>query len=323
MLKVLLERQKRKILATEEEQKVKRILTENAYEIVKKELKNYKFFLKVNHKYVSGNKKLKIIDSRIQKDIVSDVEALRHLLEQELQENFKRKKLVFYKSDFKQANKLYFPYLYNTGEHKTDSLFYKVDIKACFYAIYSFWGIDCIVANEINHETKTINLKYVAKGKFNKENSEVIKLLEEEKLLRNSVYGLTRSSFLLKIYQNKVERAFFRGKLQNLDLTVLIASILHYIVNEVKEHLIYWNIDGGIIRAKGLEKLRKLCELFRLNLKEEEKAEEAVVLGLGSYKIGNLVTEHFLNGICSKEDYKENLYKIKNIEEVLKWLEKE
>lgn len=233
MLKVLLEQQKRKILESEEEKGIKRILAENAYEIVKKELKNHKFFLKVNHKYVSGNKKLKIIDGRIQKDLISDVEALRHLLEQELQENFKRKKLVYYKSDFKQANKLYFPYLYKTGEHKTDGLFCKVDIKACFYTIYSLWGIDCIAANEIDHETKTIRLKYVAKGKFNKDNSEALKLLEEEKILRNSVYGLTRSSFLLKIYQNKIERAFFRGKLQNLDLTVLIASILHYIVNEV------------------------------------------------------------------------------------------
>jgi len=321
-MKTLLEAKKAEILEAEKEKKVKRILSERAYEIVKKELKRYKFFTKVNFKYVSANKKLKIIDSRIQKRQVGDQEALRHLLEDELKENFKRKKLVFYKSDFKQANKLYFPYLFRCGEFKTQDEFLKVDIKACFYSIYSFFGIDVIVASNIDHEKRCIDIKYVAKGNFTKQNSYILQLLEKEKVLRNSVYGLTRSSFLLKIYPNKVERSFFRGKLQNLDLTVLIASILHYIVSECKEYVLYWNIDGGIITAEGYEKLKKLCESFKLQLKVEEKAQECVILGLGSYSISSLSTLHFQNGVCSRENSKEYLYCVKNIEGVLKWLKR-
>jgi len=198
----------------------------------------------------------------------------------------------------------------------------KVDIKTCFYSIYSFWGIDCIVASNIDHEKRCIEIKYVGKGSFNKQNSYILQLLEAEKTLRNSVYGLTRSSFLLKIYPNKVERSFFRGKLQNLDLTVLIASILHYIVGEIRSYMLYWNIDGGIITAEGYEKLKKLCESFKLQLKVEEKAQECVILGLGSYSIGSSSTLHFQNGVCSRENSKEYLYCVKNIEGVLKWLKR-
>jgi len=322
-MKQLIENKKAEILQLEKEKKIKRILAENAYQVVKKKLERYKFFSKVNYKYTSANKKLKIIDARIQKDYVSDVEALRHLLEEELQQNFKRKKLVFYKSDFKQANKLYFPYLFTCGEFKTSDEFLKVDIKACFYSIYSIFGIDVITASEIDHEKRIIQLKYVARGNFTKENSYILQLLEGEKTLRNSVYGLTRSSFLLKIYKNKVERSFFRGKLQNLDLTVLIASILHYIVGEIKKCVLYWNIDGGIIYSEGFEKLKNLCEMFKLQLKVEERSNECIILGLGSYQIGNLSTLHFRNGVCSHEKQKEYLYKVKNIEGVLKWLRKD
>jgi len=322
-MKALLEAKKAEILEAEKEKKIKRILTENAYEVVKKELERYKFFTKVNFKYVSANKRLKVIDSRIQKQLIGDQEALRHLLEDELKENFKRKKLVYYKSDFKSANRLYFPYFWKAGEFKTEDEFLKVDIKSCFYSIYSFFGIDVIVASNINHEKRCIDIKYVARGNFTKQNSYILSLLENEKTLRNSVYGLTRSSFLLKIYPNKVERSFFRGKLQNLDLTVLIASILHYIVGEIRSYMLYWNIDGGIITAEGYEKLKKLCNQFKLQLKVEEQSSECVILGLGSYQIGSLSTLHFQNGICSRENSKEYLYCVKNIEGVLKWLKKD
>jgi len=322
MLKKLLEQKKKEILEAEEREKVKRILCENAYEVVKKELKTHKFFQKVNNKYTSANRKLKIIDSRFQKEIITDIEALRHLIEEELKEQFGRKRLVYYKTDFKQANRLYFPYLFIQGEHREEEGFYKVDIKSCFYSIYSLWGIDAIAKAEINHERKIIDLKYVGRGKVRKDTSTILQLLENEKILRNSVYGLTRSSFYLKIYQNKVERAFFRGKLQNLDLTVLISSLLHFLVSQVKEHLIYWNIDGGIIKASGLEKIKKITEELKLNLKIEEYSKEAIVLGLGSYSIGRLQTEHFKHGICSREEKKENVYIIKNFEEVKKWLKR-
>ncbi|MGC8739807.1 MAG: hypothetical protein ACP5UA_14350, partial [Candidatus Hydrogenedens sp.] len=116
-MRELVEKKKEEIIQKEIEKGVKRISSDNPYEIVKKLVHQYKMFSKVTSKYISANRKLKIIDQRVQREIVSDEEALRHLLEDELREKFKRKKLVFYKTEFVEANNLYFPYLARLGIH--------------------------------------------------------------------------------------------------------------------------------------------------------------------------------------------------------------
>ncbi len=322
-MRELLELKKREILSFEEEKNVQRILSDEPYRLVKKLLSQYKMFQRVTRKWTSANRRLKIIDARVQKDLVSNEEALRHLLEDELQQIFRRKKLVYYKTDFKNANKLYFPFWAQKGEFKTNDLFLKIDISKCFYSIYSLWGIDVVCASEIDHESKIINIKYIARGEFNKKNSIILQKLEREKLLRNTVYGLTRSAWCLKIFENgKIEKSFFRGKLQNLDLTVLISAILHYFISQIKKFVIYWNIDGGIIRAEGFERAKKIAEMLKLNLKVEAESNEAVILGLGSYKIGDYQTLHFSSGVEMQKEKIENIYTIKNFEEVAKWLRK-
>jgi len=322
-MKELLELKKRQILSIEEEKKVQRVLSDEPYRLVKKLLSQYKMFQRVTRKWVSANRRLKIIDARVQKDLVSNEEALRHLLEDELKQIFKRKKLVHYKTDFKDANRLYFPFLAQKGEFRTDDLFLKIDISKCFYSIYSLWGIDVVCASEIDHESKIIDIKYIARGEFNKRNSIILQKLEREKLLRNTVYGLTRSAWCIKVFEGgKIEKGFFRGRLQNLDLTVLISAILHYFVSQIKEFIIYWNIDGGIIRAEGFKKAKELAEMLKLNLKIEAESNEAVILGLGSYRIGDYQTLHFSSGVEMLKEKIENIYTIKNFEEVEKWLKK-
>ncbi|MGC9119557.1 MAG: hypothetical protein ACP5I3_11315 [Thermoproteus sp.] len=75
-----------------------------------------------------------------------------------------------------------------------------------------------------------------------------------------------------------MERGYFRGKLQNLDLTVLISSILHYIVGQLINYLVYWNIDGGIIHSSGLSLAEELIQSFGLRLRKEVASDEAIVL---------------------------------------------
>ncbi|MGC9110198.1 MAG: hypothetical protein ACP5HI_08175, partial [Caldimicrobium sp.] len=132
-MRELIERKKEEIIQKEIEKGVKRVFSDNPYELVKKLIHQYKMFSRITSKYVSANRKLKIIDSKVQKELVSNEEALRHLLEEELKEKFGRKKLVFYKTEFIEANSLYFPYLARVGFHKTQDLFFKIDIEKWGY----------------------------------------------------------------------------------------------------------------------------------------------------------------------------------------------
>jgi hypothetical protein len=326
-MKELIERKKEEIIQKEREKGIQRIFSDNPYEQVKSLLHEYKMFSRITSKWVSANRKLKIIDLKVQKEIVSNEEALRNILEDELREKFRRKKLVYYKTEFIEANSLYFPYLARLGFYRSQDLFFKIDIERCFYSIYSFWGIDVICSSKIDHERKIIDLNYVGLGEFNKKNSEIISKLENEKILRNTVYGLTRSAWQLRIYSDgRTERGYFRGKLQNLDLTVLISAILHYIVGQIEPYIIYWNIDGGIIRSEGLELAQRVVEYLGLRLRLEVASNEAEVRGVGRYKIGDYETIPFCNSreLRKEEEGREvrNLYVVKNIEEVLGWLRK-
>ncbi|MGC9001300.1 hypothetical protein [Caldisericum sp.] len=326
-MKELIERKKEEIIQKEREKGVERVFSEEPFNLVKKLIHKYRMFSRITSKYVSANRKLKIIDSKVQKDLISNEEALRHLLEEELKEKFKRKKLVYYKTEFIEANSLYFPYFAKLGFHRTQDLFFKIDIEKCFYSIYSYWGIDVICSSKIDHERKIININYIGLGEFTKESSEIISRLEGEKILRNTVYGLTRSAWQLRIYSDgRIERGYFRGRLQNLDLTVLISSILHYIVGQLINYLVYWNIDGGIIHSAGLSLAEELIQSFGLRLRKEVASEEVIVSGIGRYKIGDFETIPFRNSreLRKEEEGREikNIYIVKNIKEVLEWLKK-
>ncbi|MEM5867463.1 MAG: hypothetical protein QXG39_06055 [Candidatus Aenigmatarchaeota archaeon] len=308
-----IERVKREILETERYQRQK-AREDNLYQ----EWKNHfsSFIAIKTDKLVIERKKLKIIDKRYT-DLVSDTEALRRILEAELRERKIRK--IYYKSDFSKAINLYFPYIYKTGEFKGE--YAKVDIKSCFYSIYSVIGVDSTAISEINLEEKEIEIKAVGKGLLTKETSEVVKLLESEKTLRNTVYGLTRACWLLKLNPSgRHERKYFRGSLQNLDLTVIIASFLHNLVSLFEDKVLYWNIDGGIIHLSGYNAMKEYLNTLGLELRKEVEAEEVIILGLGSYRIGAYETLHFKNGVASYETEKKYLFKVRGAEKIEKFL---
>lgn len=225
MLKSLLEQQKEIIKAKEDEKRIQRRFSEN---LIKEtlEMSEKALFIKTAHKSFSQKLKLKLVDNRLP-TLYTDLEALRHLIEAEL-DRFKIKKII-YRTRFDVANQVYFPYLYQVGEFRTDGLFYKVDISSCFYNIYSRLGIDSKVIADIDIDKKIIDIKAIARGLVNVENSEVIKELEKIKILRNALFGLTRCAFQNVFYRKQVKRQYFRGRLQNLDLNILIASFLHSI----------------------------------------------------------------------------------------------
>ena len=310
-----LEQAKRFIYETEKEQKWTRKFAElTCFHDWKKYYSNY-IAEATPSKLIIQKLKLKLVE-RYQKSLYPDVEALRTLIEAELL-RFNKKKL-YYRSDFKQANKLYFPIKFIVGRHKGE--FIKFDIKSCFYSIYSRIGIDANILATIDHEKKTIDIKACGSGILTAENSQIIRNLKEYKTLRNAVYGLTRYCFAMYLYpQGKIEKRYIRTNLQNLDLLVIIASTLHSIVYPFKDYIIYWNIDGGIIRADKFEEIKKTIEDLNFEIKEVEYSEEVEILGLGSYAIGNFTTAHYEHGVKARQESKENIYCVLNDQKIKLW----
>jgi len=280
----------------------------------KKYFKNYTAQITPS-KLIIPKLKIKRVEKYL-KSLYPKVECIRTLLEAELQRHGKKK--IYYRSDFKEANKLYFPYKFKVGFFRGD--FVKIDIKRCFYTIYSQLGIDVSVISEIDHESRTIQLKSVGQGVITAKTSNLIKSLKDYKELRNAIYGLTRHAFGIYLYPNgKIEKKFIRTNLQNLDLLVAIASLLHSIVYKFWNHIIYWNIDGGIIYSDILEDFKNELESLGFEFEIEAQDTQAEVLGLGSYAIGSKVTAHYEHGIKSKVESKENIYKVINEEKIKNW----
>jgi hypothetical protein len=266
-------------------------------------------------KLIIPKAKKKVIE-KYQKSLYSDLEALRTLIEADLK-RFNKKKL-YYRSDFKTANALYFPYKYKCGCFKGE--FVKFDIKACFYTIYSKIGVDANIIANIDNEKKNIDVKACGQGLLTAENSQIIRNLKDYKVLRNAVYGLTRYCFANYLYPGgKIERRYIRTNLQNLDLLVIIASLLHSIVYPYKDKIIYWNIDGGIINANVFEKFKSEIEDLGFEIKEIEYSEECEILALGSYRIGDFWTAHYEHGVKSKQECKENIYHVNNANKIKSW----
>jgi coproporphyrinogen III oxidase-like Fe-S oxidoreductase len=153
-----------------------------------------------------------------------------------------------------------------------------------------------------------------------KENSQIIRSLENFKQLRNAIYGLTRYCFALYLYPgSKVKRQYIRTNLQNLDLLVIIASLLHNLVYPYWDGILYWNIDGGIVKAEIFEQLKRDIEELEFELEVIEQDSQVEILGLGSYAIGNFTTAHYEHKVQAKNEFKENIYKVINDHKIKSW----
>ena len=267
------------------------------------------------YKLIIQKCKTKIIE-RYQQSLYPNLEAVRTLLEAELL-RFNKKRL-YYRTDFKTANALYFPFKYQKGYFRGE--FIKFDIKSCFYSIYSKVGIDANIIAEIDHSLKYINIKACGQGMLTYENSQLIRNLRDCKQLRNAVYGLTRYCFATYLYPDgKIERKYIRTNLQNLDLLVIIASLLHSIVFPYREKILYWNIDGGIVYMDVYERMKKEIEELGFEIKEIECSDEVEIFGLGSYRVGNFATAHYEHGVKARQESKENIYLVINDEKIKSW----
>jgi DNA-binding transcriptional MerR regulator len=259
--------------------------------------------------------KLKLVE-RYQKSLYTDIEALRTLLEAELRRHNKKK--LHYRTEFKTANSLYFPYKFQKGRFKGN--FIKIDIKKCFYSIYSKIGIDSNIIAQIDNGNKIIDIKAVGQGILTEQNSQIIRNVKDYKTLRNAIYGLTRYCFCIYLYPGgKTERRYIRTNLQNLDLLVIIASLLHSLVYPYWDGILYWNIDGGIVRAEIFEQLKNEIESLGFELEVIEQDSQVEILGLGSYAIGNFCTAHYENGVQAKNEFRENIYRVINAEKIQNW----
>ena len=310
-----LEQAKRFICETEKEQGWKRLFAElTCFHDWKKYYSNYIAEVTPS-KLILQKLKLKLVE-RYQKSLYPDIEALRTLIEAELR-RFNKKRL-HYRTDFKTANTLYFPYKFIKGRHKGN--FIKFDIKRCFYTIYSKIGIDANIVANIDHDKKLIDVKACGQGVLTKENSQLIRNLKEHKTLRNAVYGLTRYCFALYLYpNNRIERKYIRTNLQNLDLLVIIASLLHSIVYPYWSKILYWNIDGGIVCEDVFEELKSELESLGFEIEVVAQDSQCEVLGLGSYAISNFTTAHYEHGVTAKTEFKENIYFVLNDQKIKLW----
>lgn len=286
------------------------------YEEIKEYLRMGRYVFKTTRRFIVLKDKLKVLDYSLQ-GILTNTEILAFLLERELDKQ--KIKKIWYKSNFKDAITLYFPYKYKVGVVEG----VKVDIKSCFYTIYSKLGVDVNCINEIDHTKKLIHIKAIGRGRITKENSTLIEMLEKEKEMRNTIYGLTRCCFYTAFYPSgKIKRQYFRSRIQNLDLTVVIASILHHIVDKFNKDIIYWNIDGGIVKYEAYEKIKEYVESLGFTLKKEAEGP-GQVLGLGSYSIGEYATLHWHNGVKAIQEEKSYIYRVEGIEKILNWLRRE
>jgi len=262
------------------------------------------------------SEKLKLIRQGFKK--YSDTEKIRHLAESEIIKILKRDRLGKGSSKLEPLF-LKFPFVAYIGEYED---VYRIDIKACFYSIYSKVGIDARV--KLKKENQNTLIYYtMGKGKIDKENSELVYLLEADKILRNSLYGLTRSCFVNIYYPNKsFQRQFFKAKLFNPELHGLISVLLHSLVSDIKKvtEIVYWNIDGGFLQVKDIGTVEEIVHRYGLSLKIE-KAKRVIISRLGGYQwedeMGNVIQSGHYENAGKLSRSLENLYIIKNREKIL------
>jgi len=290
---------------------------EDLYSTYNKKYKKYTA-LKTVQKLIVQSAKTKVIDYHVP-GLYPRTELLRLLFEAELR-RFNKKKLT-YRTDFKTANRLYFPYLYRQGVFK--GYFFRVDMPACFYSLYSVLGLDCKILADIDHDRKFIKVRASGQGVIRKDTSNLIRLVENYKELRNALYGITRFCFVLFFYPDgKIERRYIRTSLQNMDLLVSIASMLHDLVSRFRPYILYWNIDGGIVTPEGYEKINQFLQEHNLSLRIEAEGEEVEVRGVGIYRIGDYQTIPYEWGKKSGIPAKEYVYRVENAKTLWDWFKR-
>lgn len=273
---------------------------------------------KTSTKAITQKIKQKLVNSTLQDKPVGRVEALRLLAQYEL-ETMHRKKRLYYQTQLQQAVRLFFPYKYQTGRFNTELV--KLDIHACFWTIYARLGIDVNVKADIDHNERTITLHAVGRGVMRYDTSPLIRALYPHKELRNALYGLTRATWAIWYYppEPTARRTFMRGALQNLDLTVAIASTLHALLYPYWDKVIYWNIDGGVVTPDIANKLTKALTEHGFQV-TTQAVTDFEVKALGAYILNGKPSGHYTRVNKTLQPAKDYIYKVHNQHKILNWL---
>lgn len=223
---------------------------------------------------------------------LTEEETLYKAMEKELNETFGMKRLRGYVgNDLHIAPPIYAEDWEGEGV--------KVDVKACYYTIYSAFGLDATVI--YGGEGKRIEVKAIGLGIVNRHNSQIIDGLAGEKLLRNTLYGFTRAR--LKMYVRWIDRwetkqANGTGTLYNPNLYQLACILTNALYGEMRRRGVrvrYWHTDGGIVDIEDKEKAVETIQDFGFTPKIEAEGH-AIVRGVGSYKVGEKTTKPYVAG---------------------------
>lgn len=269
-------------------------------------------------KAITQKIKQKLINQTVQDRPVGRVEALRLLAQYELQV-MHRKKRLYYQTPLQQAARLFFPYKYQIGRFNTELV--KLDIHACFWTLYARLGLDVNVKADIDHTARVITLHTVGRGIMRHDTSPLIRALYPHKELRNALYGLTRATWAIWYYppEPTAKRSFMRGALQNLDLTVAIASTLHALLYPHWQGVLYWNIDGGVVTPETAQKLIKDLTAHGFTV-TTQVVTDFEVKALGAYILNGKASGHYNRVSKTLQPAKDYIYKVQNKEKILNWL---
>lgn len=220
-------------------------------------------------------------------------ETLYRAMVKELKETFKKKRILGYiKGQGAVIPPIYAEEWQGYGA--------KVDIRACYYTIYSNFGLDATVMYEI--QGKTIQVKAVGLGFINKHNSEIVAKIGDYKILRNTLYGFTRAKN--KTWIRWIEggweakQAEGLGALYNPNLYELACVLTNAVFQDLRRagvRVRYWHTDGGIVEAEDKDKAIEIITSWGFEVKADEEGY-AEIRGVGSYAVGKKHTKPYAMG---------------------------
>lgn len=155
---------------------------------------------------------------------------------------------------------------------------YYVDIKEFYYCIYSKVTWDLFYRPSFG----------IGEGRVDM--SDIWHLYRPNKLLRNSVIGMSRKTTLAKLKSGKVVIEGYYNRLLNPMLYCLISDIAHALAGEAVNRFgaVYYNTDGAVfLNEKSANQWRMVCAEhgFQTSIKGQGAT---LINGCASYSVGSL-----------------------------------
>lgn len=308
-----------------------RAILQNAFELLKEKESNrgiVRFFVPSEIAYVRDVDKFAMIKNgkatipslkqkaiRQGLNLYGETELLRVALEKEIERVLKRKRLRD-NCNIEPISYL-LPAIAKRGTYENVAY---IDIKSCFYSIYSVVGLD--VRCKTKKDDDGVSVLSVGRGLLTRCNSELVYVLKDFKRERNSIVGLMSSCFTLVYKSGRFERQFFRSNVLNLELRAYICCLLNALVGRFKEHVIYWNVDGGFLYPEGVDHAVNVLNDYGFEVRVVG-VKWLDVTCIGGYSwIDEDGVIHTSGHYRKKGKDVFNIMRIKNSKEFLKWVKR-